>query len=67
MPTYSRPSDYLTPYMPEAVRQQLRKLYRERIDTYPYYYYPVSMRSKGDRDPPRVSLPRDLQDPNPRE
>ena len=60
-------SDYETPYMPEDVRQDLRQLYMGRIDTYPYFYYPVRMR-KGydDEDKPMIPLPPDLMDPNER-
>ena len=62
---YRVSSDYETPYMPEAVRQELRELYMGRVDTYPYFYYPVRRRG-GMRDMDRP-LPPDLVDPNPRE
>ena len=51
--------------MPEDVRQELRELYMGRVDTYPYFYYPVRRRG-GMRDMDRP-LPPDLVDPNPRE
>ena len=53
--------------MSEAVRQELRELYMGRIDTYPYYFYPVRrMGGMGGMDRPMMPLPTDLMNPDPR-
>ena len=63
----SSASQYETPYMSEAVRQELRELYMGRIDTYPYYFYPVRRRGgMGDMYRPMMPLPSDLMNPDPR-